>query len=85
MAGYKERAKEMGSGDVFSVLHKMAEENCFRWEPLKWGFEYVYCQERLYLIRDKETRAMYLEYGSNPMDALEKVSDMLENLGGGQE
>ena len=84
MAGYKERAKEMGSGDVFSVLHKMVEENCFRWEPLKWGFEYVYCQERLYLIRDKESGAMYLEYGSNPMDALEKVSDMLENLGGGQ-
>ena len=54
MAGYKEKAKEMSSGDVFSVLHKMAEENCFRWEPLKWGFEYVYCQERLYLIRDKE-------------------------------
>ena len=44
MAGYKERAKEMSSGDGFSVLHKMAQENCFRWEPLKWGFEYVYCQ-----------------------------------------
>ena len=86
MAGYKETAKEMGSTEVFSVLHLMAEQsNLFRWEPLKWGFEYTYCQERLYLIRDIESRAMYLEYGDNPMDALEKVSDMLENLGGGRE
>lgn len=83
MAGYKETAKEMGSTEVFSVLHLMAEQsNLFHWEPLKWGFEYTYCQERLYLIRDIESRAMYLEYGDNPMDALEKVNDMLENLGG---
>lgn len=86
MAGYKETAKEMGSREIFSVLHLMAEQNkLFRWEPLKWGFEYVYCQERLYLIRDIESKAMYLEYGSSPMDAMEKVSEMLENLGGGQE
>ncbi len=83
MTGYRERAKEMSSGDVFSVLHKIAdEENCFRWEPLKWGFEYVYCQERLYFIRDQESRAMYLIHGASPLDALYRLSDRMENLGG---
>ena len=82
MGGYKANAKNMGSTEVFSVLHKIAhEENCFRWEALKWGFEYVYCQERLYFIRDKESRAMYLVEGGSPFDALERLSDMLEKGG----
>jgi len=85
MAGYRARAKEMSSADVFSVLHKIADEENFfrfRWEPLKWGFEYVYCQERLYFIRDHESRAMYLIHGASPLDALYRLSDRLENLGG---
>lgn len=83
MAGYRARAKEMSSGDVFSVLHKIADdENCFRWYPLKWGFEYVYCEECLYFIRDHDSRAMYLVHGASPRDALDRLSDRLENLGG---
>lgn len=83
MAGYKERSKEMSAGEVMTALHKIAREpNYFAWEKLKWGFEYVYCEERLYLIRDIESHAMYLMEGCNPMDALENVSNMLENLGG---
>lgn len=86
MAGYKARSKEMSSGDVFSVLHKIYHEpEYFRWEPMQWGFEYVYCQERLYFIRDHESKAMYLIEGGSPADALLRLSDMLENLGGGCE
>lgn len=83
MGEYKDRSTELSSGTVMSALHLLHDRpNWFLWLELKWGFEYIYCEERLYFIRYKETGAMYLVEGKSPNDAVERLCQRLENLGG---
>ena len=50
-----------------------------KWNSLN-GYEYLYCESEIYLLRNRANKAIHIVQAKSPIDAVNKVKGMVFNV-----